>query len=88
MSKEREIIGGLLDAAPDFIAASNVICGVLEAVKEECRYIETKRIDALIIEEHDKRNLPHPGIIRRTRAMDQLPKLNRKGDPPALPGWQ
>lgn len=75
MSKEQEIIKRIFDASPDFLATSDVICGVLEAVKEECRYIETAKIDALIIEEHEKRNLPHPGIVRRTRAIDQLPEL-------------
>ena len=75
MTKEQEIIGDLLNSSSDFLATSEMICKVLEAVKEECRHADTKKIDALIINEHEKRNLPHPDIIRRTNALKELPDL-------------
>lgn len=75
MTKEQEIIGDLLNSSSDFIATSEMICKVLEAVKEECRYADTKKIDELIITEHEKRNLPHPDIMRRTNALKELPDL-------------
>ena len=75
MSKEQEIIGSLLSTSADFLATSNLICSVLEAVREECRYADTKNIDACLIEEHEKRGLPHPEVIRRTNALKQLPDL-------------
>jgi len=75
MTKEQEIIRNLLNSSADFLATSEVICKVLEAVKEECRHAYTEKIDALIIDEHEKRNLPHPDIIRRTKALKELPDL-------------
>ena len=75
MTKEQEIIGDLLNSSSDFLATSEMICKVLEAVKEECRHADTKKIDELIINEHEKRNLPHPDIMRRTRALHELPDL-------------
>jgi hypothetical protein len=75
MAKSNKIIKDLIKSSNDFELTSQIICRVLDAIKEEDEDARVDGIYATLIAEHDKRKLPHPEVARRAKALEQLPDL-------------